>query len=73
MPLKVRESFAVFRDGIPQHYVAGELVADDDPVGKSHKHLMTETTYRDRTGVVPPVVEQATSAPGEKRTVARKS
>ena len=57
--LRARESFFAFVKGISRQIRAGELVKNNDPVVKGRESLFESP------------VEQATAAPGEKRTVAR--
>jgi len=62
-------SFAVTVRGVPKVINAGHLVEDGDPLLKGREHLFedVETHLSDRSASV----EQATAAPGEKRTVTR--
>lgn len=60
-PFRVRESFAVpTGDGVPRAYRQGVLVAADDPIVQTHRAFLVP---------VSDVVEQATAAPGEVRTL----
>lgn len=61
--LRARESFFAFVKGISRQIRAGELVKNNDPVVKGREALFTDASESP--------VEQATAAPGEKRTVAR--
>lgn len=64
---RCRESFAYFAGGAPHVIHAGELFNDDDPVVTKHP-----TSFEDVDAHVSnrAAVEQATAAPGEKRSVA---
>src|ERR1044072_8375078 len=61
--MRVREGggFAVpDQDGLPRVYQRGQLLLPDAPIIKSHGHLLEPA----ETGI-----EQATAAPGEKRSL----
>lgn len=65
------ESFTVWRNGAPVAFTAGQLVDDKHPILKTHNHLFDEpdaATGRTPNFALKPV-EQATSAPGEQRTL----
>lgn len=65
--LRVKEPFAVDVKGAPRVLTAGQLVDSADPVVKGREHLFeTLDTYMDRKAP-----EQATAAPGERRSVRR--
>lgn len=69
MPKRCTAPFAVMVNGVPRVITGGQIVADDDPAVKGH-----ETSFED-VGVAAArssrAVEQATAAPGEKRSVGR--
>jgi len=59
MRVKEGGGFAVFnQDGIPRAYASGQLVLPDDPIVRSHGHMLEPA----ETGI-----EQATASPGERR------
>jgi hypothetical protein len=62
MVLRVRETFFYGNQKLSR----GQLVRDDDPIARGKMHLF-EPVPDDL-----PVVEQATAAPGEIRTVRRR-
>lgn len=64
MTKRVTSGFSVWVDGAPVVYAGGVLVADDDPILKTHGHLFADadTFTRPRSGP-----EEATAAPGEQR------
>lgn len=60
------EPFAIFKDGRPEVYGEGVEVLDGDPILKTHRTHFEDSVsrvLRSRN------VEQATAAPGERRTV----
>lgn len=58
--------FAVWVNGAPRVYPGGELVADDDPILKTHGQLFADVSGATRTARG---VEAATAGPGELRTL----
>jgi hypothetical protein len=66
MTKRVTGGFSVWVDGVPRVYPAGELVADDDPILGTHRHLFADvaTLTRSARGV-----ETATAEPGQPRTL----
>lgn len=73
--LRVRGSFACIYQGVEEVFAAGRLVDASDPVVKGREHLFepvevaaSRQSLMGRTAPAP--VEQATAAPGEKRSVA---
>ncbi|MER7212459.1 hypothetical protein ACFYY8_33615 [Streptosporangium sp. NPDC001559] len=60
-------SFAAVVDGVPRVVPVGHLVEDGDPllVGREHLFEPVETHLARRE----PAVEQATAAPGERRSI----
>ncbi|RSS59789.1 hypothetical protein [Streptomyces sp. WAC01280] len=67
---RCKAAFAANINGSPHMFTVGQLVADDHPVIKGREALFedAETYVSDRTASR---VEQATAAPGEKRSVGR--
>ncbi|CBG71873.1 hypothetical protein SCAB_48221 [Streptomyces scabiei 87.22] len=65
------ESFTIWRDGAPVAFAVGQLVDDKHPILKTHKHLFAEPTAStgQATAAALRPAEQATSEPGEKRTL----
>lgn len=58
--------FATFADGVPRVVAGGALLDADDPAVKNNPAAFEDVeTAVERTA---PKVEQATAAPGEKRT-----
>jgi hypothetical protein len=67
--LRVKEPFAVDVKGAPRVLTAGQLVDSTDPVVKGREHLFEAIeAYMVRSSP-----EQATAAPGEKRSVAKRA
>ena len=62
---RVREPFVAVVGGVPRAYPAGQLIDDTDPVFKGRERLFEDVEAGVRR------VEQATAAPGEKRSVRR--
>ena len=60
-------SFSAFVDGAPRVINEGALVEDGDPILAGREHLF-ETVEAHVSGRAGGPVEQATAAPGEKRT-----
>ncbi|WP_328941524.1 hypothetical protein OG259_07575 [Streptomyces sp. NBC_00250] len=67
---RCKAAFAANINGAPHMFTVGQLVADDHPVIKGREALFedVETYVSDRSASR---VEQATAAPGEKRSVGR--
>jgi hypothetical protein len=64
----VRSAFAIFVDGKPTVYAEGEIVDPSDPLLKTMPEKFTPLVYPHPVKrTAPPVIEQATAAPGEKR------
>lgn len=63
--MRVREPFVAVVAGVPRAYTAGQLIDDADPVFKGRERLFEDVAASVRN------VEQATAAPGEKRSVRR--
>jgi len=65
--LRVKESFSVLNDPTCRVYAAGDLVDSNDPVVRGREaHFETvEAVAAKRAGIV----EQATAAPGERRSL----
>lgn len=57
---RAKESFAVAADGWPRVIGAGTLIADDDPIVKTHRGLLQPVSE---------YIEQTTARPGEHRPV----
>lgn len=70
--LRARVSFTVFDKGIPRTLREGDLVADDDPLVRTHAALLEPARPAEQSRDIS-FVEQATAAPGEhRRTPPRK-
>lgn len=73
--LRCTAAYAVMVNGVPRVVAHDELVDSNDPIVKGREqHFETVDQHmqrrrRDRTDTAP--VEQATAAPGEKRSVGR--
>jgi hypothetical protein len=69
--LRCKEPFAADIKGVPRVVPAGALVDSNDPVVKGREHLFepVDAFMERRTADV----EQATAAPGEKRSIAKKA
>lgn len=70
--LRSKEAFTAWSGGAPRVITVGQLVDDSDPIIKGREHLFETTEahvaqQRERRAEV----EQATAAPGEKRSVRR--
>ena len=67
---RCKSPFSVWTNGVPRVITGGQLIEDTDPVYKSHAHLFedVETFVSEQSERAAPV-EQATAAPGEKRSV----
>lgn len=65
--LRVREAFAVPQGGISRVMRPGDLVRDDDPIVKGREGLFEPIESAVSRNEVR--VEQATGAPGEKRSI----
>jgi hypothetical protein len=65
--------FAVYVDGQPRVFAGGALVADDDPILASHRHLFepveSHVARRDALPQSAGAVETATAGPGELRQI----
>ena len=61
----------VTEDGIPVSMNAGDIWDASDPFVKSHPALFSTTPPLVRRTTAERVIEQATAAPGEKRTTNR--
>ena len=58
---RVRESFAVSdKSGMPRMLQQGTFIKGDDPLVKTHRHLLQPMSEH---------IEQATAAPGEQRPI----
>lgn len=67
--LRCREPFAADMDGVQRVVPAGTLLDSSDPIVKGRENLFEPVdTFMARQS---PDVEQATAAPGEKRSVGR--
>jgi hypothetical protein len=76
MAKRCKASFTAWTAGVPRVVTAGDLVDDGDPVIKGREHLFESVdayvAARQPGAVLPPgpaEVEQATAAPGERRSV----
>lgn len=71
--LRVKEPFSVDVDGSPRVFTAGQLVDSTNPAVKGREHLFE--TIDEWMGQQPGAggVEQATAAPGEKRSLGKRS
>lgn len=71
--LRVVEAFTYFVGNVPRVLRAGDLVDEKDPCVKKcpDRFERVEATAERLRGVYDPPVEQATAAPGEKRSVAK--
>lgn len=73
--LRVREAFACHYRGVDEVFPPGRLVDSGDPVVKGREHLFESVEVaasRESRAPLGGVVESATAAPGEKRSVAVK-
>lgn len=69
--LRVVEPFSCDVQGLPRVYSAGDLVHSTDPVVSGRERFfVTVEEFADRGAAT---VEQATAAPGERRTRGRRS
>lgn len=68
---RCNESFTIWRDGAPVAFTVGQLVDDKHPILKTHKHLFAEPEAATGQATVRQLrpVEEATSIPGEQRTL----
>lgn len=67
---RCKSSFAVHVGGSPRVVVAGTLVDADDPIVRGHEALFEDVeTYMSDKADRAARVEQATAAPGERRSV----
>ncbi|WP_435643366.1 hypothetical protein ACR9VJ_18130 [Streptomyces sp. H49] len=67
MALRCKQSLSAYVDGRPRVVRAGALVQDDDPIVKNREHLFEPVdAYLAKQS--PVGVEEATAAPGEKRS-----
>lgn len=70
--LRCKEAFAAYTDGVPRVVGAGELVDTDDPIIEGREHMFEPIdTYMSRRGGGQD--ETATAAPGEARTVTKRT
>jgi hypothetical protein len=71
MVQRCKGGFAVFRDGSPHVYAAGQLVGDGDPILRTHGELFepveAQVARQEQTPRSVSAVETATAAPGEVR------
>lgn len=68
---RCKQSFALGIGGTNRVIRAGEIVAENDPRFRQHKHLFSSKFFESSDDYIERTVEQATAAPGEKRTVSR--
>lgn len=67
---RCKSPFSIWKNGVPRVITGGQLIEDTDPVYKGHEHLFEDVeTFVSEKAERAAVVEQATAAPGEKRSV----
>lgn len=65
--LRAREPFSITFNGTPRGFVVGDLIDSEHPIVQGREHLFEPV----ETFSLMPSVEQATAAPGEKRSRTR--
>jgi hypothetical protein len=69
--LRCTEAFATTQNGVPVVCNPGQLVESTDPLVKGHEQWFEPVEVTVARATPPAPVEQATAAPGEKRSTPR--